>query len=74
VVRDVVSWAAGLAGIAFQQVTHQVNVYLLAAYMTMIGFPGFAAALPAIRQWARERPGPPDDTKSEPSPSQSSSS
>lgn len=49
VTRDIVLLMFGLAGIAYQQVTGEVNFVLLAIFSTMTGIPGFVNLLPLLR-------------------------
>lgn len=40
IVKDLLLFFGGLAGIAYQQVTNQVNITLLLIYTAMTGIPG----------------------------------
>lgn len=69
----------GAAGIGYQQVTERYNIPLLVLYGLMVGVPGLAQLILALRGLAE--PGEPDDGStpgtplpSSPSPASSSSS
>lgn len=49
VTRDLVLLVFGLSGIAYQQVTGEVNFVLLAIFTTMTGIPGLVNLLPLLR-------------------------
>lgn len=49
VIRDVVLLVFGLAGIAYQQVTGNVNFVLLAIFTAMTGVPGLTNLMPLLR-------------------------
>lgn len=42
-IRDAIAFVFGLSGIAFQQVTQDVNVYLLVIFCVCTGLPGFTS-------------------------------
>lgn len=71
IVRDAGCLVMGFGGIAFQQITGDVNPYLLVAYMAMLGLPG-GLALWQLRG-AGKQATPPTPSPSSPSPSSSSS-
>lgn len=43
IVKDVLLFGTGLAGIVYQQVTGKVDAMLLAVFTIMVGLPGIAA-------------------------------
>lgn len=49
-VRDVVFLTLGVAGIAFQQITGQVEPILLGVYLTLLGVPGLSNGLWLLKQ------------------------
>jgi len=53
IVKDVLLFTGGLAGIAYQQFTGKVDALLLLVFTAMIGLPG-AAALWALRNTATQ--------------------
>lgn len=73
IVRDAGFLLIGFGGIIYQQVTQQVNPWLLGAYLAMLGLPGAIGLLQLGRgigsEATRSTPAPPS-----PSPSSSSSS
>lgn len=54
VVKDVLSYVGGLSGIAYQQVTGNVNVPLLAVFAAMTGIPGLVQLISLARGSATE--------------------
>lgn len=72
VARDIGCLVVGFGGIIFQQVTGQVNPWLLAAYMAMLGLPG-AISLVQLGRGTGKHATPPTPSQSSPSPSSSSS-
>lgn len=73
VVRDVGFLLIGFGGIIYQQVTQQVNPWLLAAYLAMLGLPGAIGLLQLGRGTGSETTRS-TQSPSPPSPSPSSSS
>ena len=61
VAKDLVLFIGGLAGIGYQQVTQNVNPYLLLVFSLMAGIPGVTNLIMLIR-------GSPTDTQSLSSP------
>lgn len=49
-VRDAVFLILGVSGIAFQQITGEVNAILLGVYLTLLGIPGVANGLWLLKQ------------------------
>jgi hypothetical protein len=49
VARDAVTFAVGIGGIVYQQLTGQVDVALLAVFTGMVGVPGVTNLLSLIR-------------------------
>lgn len=49
-IRDVVFLTLGVAGIAFQQITRDVQPILLGVYMTLLGVPGLSNGLWLLKQ------------------------
>lgn len=72
VARDVGCLVVGFGGIAYQQLTNQVNPWLLGAYMAMLGLPG-AISLVQLGRGTGRQTTPPTPSPSSPSPSPSSS-
>ena len=69
VTRDLLSYLGGLAGIAYQQVTGNVNVPLLAVYAAMTGIPGLVQLISLARGHVTESassrfPSPPPESPS----------
>jgi hypothetical protein len=50
VIRDSALLVGGLAGIAFQQITGQINPLLIGVYMTMLGLPGLSSGRWLLKQ------------------------
>lgn len=48
-VRDCLFLAVGLGGLVYQQVTQTYNAVLVAAYLTLLGFPGLAGVVTLVR-------------------------
>lgn len=69
IVRDVGFLLVGFGGILFQQITGQVNPWLLGVYTTMLGIPGAIGLL----QLGRGRSTTPDTAGSSSSPRHSAS-
>lgn len=68
--RDLTLWVGGLAGIAYQQLTGQVNGELLVVYTSMLGIPGVIGLVQLSRGKGEPRPTPEESS----SPQSSSSS
>lgn len=73
IVRDVLFLLWGFGGIAYQQLTGQVNPWLLAVYTTMLGIPGAIGLLqlrgrPATRDTAGSSSSSPSPASSQPQP------
>jgi hypothetical protein len=50
VIRDSVLLGGGMAGIAFQQITGQINPLLIGVYVTMLGLPGLSSGRWLLKQ------------------------
>ena len=71
IARDAGFLLVGFGGVIFQQVTGNVNPWLLAVYTTMLGIPG---ALSVLQLRGTGKPAtPPTPGSSQPSPSSPSS-
>jgi hypothetical protein len=57
-VRDAVLLTLGVGGIAFQQITGEVNALLLGVYLTLLGYPGLSSGLWLLKHIG-ERPSSP---------------
>lgn len=73
VVRDAGFLLVGFGGIIYQQVTQQVNPWLLAVYTTMLGIPG-AIGLLQLGRGRSTTPSTPSSSSASPPPPSSSSS
>lgn len=73
IARDIGSLVVGFGGIVYQQLTHDVNPWLLGAYMAMLSLPG-AISLVQLGRGTGSPTTPPTPASSSPSPSSSSSS
>lgn len=68
VIRDVMFLVVGLGGIIWQQITHNVNVYLLIVYTGLLGVPT-GIALKQLYPGKPETPPTPEPSSSSQSPS-----
>lgn len=48
--KDLLCFFGGLSGVAYQQITENVNIALLGIFVGMIGLPGLTSAISLFRQ------------------------
>jgi hypothetical protein len=73
IVRDALFLIVGFGGIVYQQLTHDVNPWLLGVYTTMLGIPG-AISLLQLGRGRQETPPTPAPSSGSPSSSSRQSS
>jgi hypothetical protein len=56
IIRDVLLFAGGMAGVGYQTVTGEVNYGLLAVFTTMLGIPGLTNLISLTRGSATKLP------------------